>query len=94
MRFASLNEKSAACVFFDMEKFYDSACLYKLIDLEMARDFPRRLLYIAMQAYLSDRIFERELWWGKAYSPQAEFWLVARWETDLRGSYFTRYWTA
>ena len=53
---ASLNGQSAACVFFDMEKFYDSACLYKLIDLAMARDFPRRLLYIAMQAYLSDRI--------------------------------------
>ena len=53
---ASLNGQSAACVFFDKEKFYDSACLYKLIDLAMARDFPRRLLFVAMQAYLSDRI--------------------------------------
>ena len=25
---ASLNGQSAACVFFDMEKFYDSACLF------------------------------------------------------------------
>ena len=41
---ASLNGQSAACVFFDMEKFYDSGCLYKLVDLAMAREFPRRLL--------------------------------------------------
>ena len=25
---ASLNGQSAACVFFDKEKFYDSACLF------------------------------------------------------------------
>ena len=29
---ASQNGQSAVCMFFDMEKFYDSACLYKLVD--------------------------------------------------------------
>ena len=35
-------------MFFDIEKFYDSACLYKLVDHAMARDFPRRLLFFAL----------------------------------------------
>ena len=45
---ASLNGQSAVCMFFDVEKFYESVCLYNLVDHAMARDFPRRLLYIAM----------------------------------------------
>ena len=74
---ASLNGQSAACVFFDMEKFYDSACLYKLIDLAMARDFPRRLLYVAMQAYLSDRIIERSYGGAKHTALKRNFgWLL------------------
>ena len=53
---APLNGQFAACVLRHGEKFYDSACLKKPVDLAMARDFPRLLLYVAMQTYLSDRI--------------------------------------
>ena len=37
---ASQNGQSAVCMFFDMEKFYDSACLYKLVD-RRSEKFPR-----------------------------------------------------
>ena len=45
---ATLNGQPAVCMFFDMEKFCDSACLYKLIDQAIARNFSTRLLHIAM----------------------------------------------
>ena len=66
---ASLNGQSAACVFVDMEKFCDSACFYKLVDHAMATEFPRRLLYIAMEAYLSDRILRAEHLVGQSIQP-------------------------
>ena len=53
---ATLNGQPAVCMFFDKEKFYDSACLHKLIDQAIARNISTRLLYIAMQACLSERI--------------------------------------
>ena len=66
---ASLSGQSAVCMFFDMEKFYDSACLYKLVDHAMARNFPKRLLYIAMQAYLSERILRAGDMVGQSIEP-------------------------
>ena len=56
-------------MFLDMEKFYDSGCLYRLADHAMARDFPRRLLYIATQAYLSVRILRARDMVGQSIQP-------------------------
>ena len=39
---ASQNGQSVVCMFFDMEKFYDSACFYKLVDSHSEK-FPRTL---------------------------------------------------
>ena len=58
-------------MFFDIEKFYDSACLYKLVDHAMAMDFPRRLLYIAMQACLSERILRAGDMVGQSIQPSS-----------------------
>ena len=55
-------------MFFVLEKFYDSVCLHKLIGLALERNFPKRLIYMAMQAYFSGSSVQ-EKWWGKAYSP-------------------------
>ena len=43
-------------LFFVLEKFYDSLCLHKLIGLALERNFPKRLLDMAVQAHLSKRI--------------------------------------
>ena len=65
-------------MYFDIEKFYDSACLYKLVDHAMAMGFPRRLLYIAMQARLSERILSAGDMVGQSIQPlQRNFgWLL------------------
>ena len=39
------------------EKIHHGVCLRKLIGLALERNFPKRLLYIALRACLSDRIF-------------------------------------
>ena len=53
---ATLIGQPAVCMFFDMEWFYDSVCLHKLIDQSLERNFPKRLLDNAMHAYLSERV--------------------------------------
>ena len=45
----------AVCVFSELEKFYDTVYLHKLIGLPLERNFPKRLLFVAMEAYLSER---------------------------------------
>ena len=53
---ATRNGQPAVCMFLDMEKFYDSVCLCIRIDQALQWHFPKRLLYVAMQAYLSERL--------------------------------------
>ena len=65
----TLNGQPAVCMFFDKEKFYDRACLHKLIDQAFARNFSTRLLYIAMQACLSERIQRAEEMVGQSIQP-------------------------
>ena len=44
---ATLNGQPSVCLFFDLEKFYDSVCLHKLIGLALERNFPKQQLHFA-----------------------------------------------
>ena len=53
---ATLHGQPAVCLFFDLEKFYDSVCFCtKLIGLALERNFPRRLLYKAMHTFVQEK---------------------------------------
>ena len=49
---APLNGQPSVCLFFVLQKFYDSVCLHTLI----GRNLPKRLLHTAMQTYLTERM--------------------------------------
>ena len=91
---AALNGQPSVSLFVVLDKFYDNVCLHKLSGLAQERSFRKRLLYIAMQAYLSNRTFREENWWRKACSLPTETWQAALWETDMRGWYCTTFWSA
>ena len=66
---ATLNGQPAVCMFFDMEKFYYSvsACLKSSIR-HWSGVFPRQLLYMAMQAYRSERFHRAGEMVGQSYT--------------------------
>ena len=61
--------QNASCLFFDLEKFHDFVCLHRLIGLALERNFPKRLLYIAMQACLSERTLRVREMVGQSMQP-------------------------
>ena len=77
------------------KKFYDIVCLHRLLGLALERNFPKRLLYEAMQAYLSERILRAGGMGGAKHTiPQMAYWLAAPWEAGLRGWFSITYWKA
>ena len=67
---ATRNGQPAVCMFFDMEKFYDSVCLRKLIDQALERNFQKRLLE-HMWIKLFPHNFLRQ-------SKHASLWMISR----------------
>ena len=54
---ATLNGQRTASLSFHAENVNDSVCLQKFVDLVRRRNFPKRRLLMAMQAYLCERNF-------------------------------------
>ena len=90
----SLNGQSAVCMFCDMEKFCDSACLYENVDHAMARNSPKSLLCIAMQAYLSELILRAGNMVGQNIQPSNGILAGCSVGNRIARSFSTRSWTA